>query len=60
MPQIIIKVDKVRFEQILRNLLLNAGKFTEVDTIEVGCQKVNEFYTFSVRDTGIEIHSDHP
>jgi signal transduction histidine kinase len=59
MPQIIVKVDKVRFEQILRNLLSNAVKFTEDGIIEVTCQRVDEFYTFSVRDTGIGIHSDH-
>jgi len=59
MPKIIISVDKVRFEQILRNLLSNAVKFTENGIIEVGCQKVDGFYTFSVKDTGIGIHSDH-
>jgi signal transduction histidine kinase len=59
MPQIIVRVDKVRFEQILRNLLSNALKFTENGSIEVGCQRVDEFYTFSVKDTGIGIHADH-
>lgn len=59
MPKLILKIDNVRFEQILRNLLSNAMKFTEEGIIEVGCQKGKEFYTFSVRDTGIGIHTEH-
>ena len=59
MPNIILKVDKVRFEQIIRNLLANAVKFTEEGIIEVTCQKSKEFYKFSVKDTGIGIQSVH-
>ena len=59
LPKIILRIDRVRFEQILRNLLSNAVKFTEKGNIEVGCQKGKEYYTFSVKDTGIGIHSDY-
>lgn len=54
-----MKIDHVRFEQIFRNLLSNALKFTEVGLIEVECIKGHDFYTFSVKDTGIGIHTDN-
>ena len=59
LPKLVVKVDQIRLEQVLRNLLSNAVKFTEKGTIEIDCQKDNDFYTFSVRDTGIGIHTDH-
>ena len=59
MSKLIVKIDKLRLEQILRNLLSNAVKFTEEGVIEVGCQKGEKFFTFSVKDTGIGIHVDH-
>lgn len=54
-----VKVDQLRFEQILRNLLSNAVKFTEEGVIEVSCRREGMFYVFSVKDTGIGIHIDH-
>lgn len=57
--RMIIRVDQLRFEQILRNLLSNAVKFTDEGFIEVSCERSNDFYTFSVKDTGIGIHIDH-
>lgn len=57
--KLILHIDKVRLEQILRNLLANAVKFTEEGTIEVSCIKGNGFYMFAVKDTGIGIHVDH-
>lgn len=59
MSELVVRVDRVRLEQILRNLLSNAVKFTDEGTIEVGCQKKNDFYVFAVKDSGIGIHTDH-
>ncbi|HZL11819.1 MAG TPA: ATP-binding protein [Prolixibacteraceae bacterium] len=53
-----INVDKIRLEQIFRNLVANALKFTDEGTIEISCVQGKEFYTFSVKDTGIGIHVD--
>jgi signal transduction histidine kinase len=58
-PELIVEIDKVRFEQILRNLLSNAVKFTDNGSIEVGCLMGREFYTFFVKDSGIGIHTEH-
>lgn len=57
--KMIIRVDQLRFEQILRNLLSNAVKFTDEGSIEVSCEKKNDYYVFSVKDTGIGIHIEH-
>jgi signal transduction histidine kinase len=51
----IVKFDVLRFEQILRNLLSNAFKFTDKGQIEVGCRKGKEMDTFWVKDSGIGI-----
>lgn len=58
-PEIIIKIDKVRFEQIIRNLLSNAIKFTDKGIIELGCKTEVDNYIFFVKDTGIGIHIEH-
>lgn len=59
LPELVVEIDKVRFEQIVRNLLSNAVKFTDNGSIEVGCLAGREFYTFFVKDSGIGIHTEH-
>ena len=59
LSKILVTADPVRLEQILRNLLANAVKFTDKGQIEVNCIQEKEFYVFSVKDTGIGIHIDH-
>lgn len=59
MSTLVVQVDPVRLEQILRNLLSNAVKFTEEGSIEVDCKKSKDFYTFSVIDTGIGIRAEN-
>lgn len=56
--KIVVYVDRVRLEQILRNLLANAVKFTEQGSIEVTCVKEKGFFTFGVTDTGLGIQPE--
>lgn len=54
--QVILKTDKIRFKQILTNLLTNAFKFTEQGIIEMGFERENDKeLKFFVKDSGIGI-----
>ncbi|MDP1622986.1 MAG: ATP-binding protein, partial [Bacteroidales bacterium] len=50
-----IKSDKLRFEQIFINLLTNAIKFTEVGSVCIACELVDDTLVTKVTDTGIGI-----
>lgn len=50
--------DKVRFKQLLSNLLGNALKYTTEGEIELGCKLKNSELLIYVKDTGIGISAD--
>lgn len=53
-----IETDKMRLEQVLKNLLSNALKFTSQGSVELNITSLKEnpsFIAFAVRDTGIGI-----
>lgn len=57
-PQI-IETDRQRFEQVLKNLLSNAFKFTESGKVELLISKShNNEIQFSIKDTGIGISQE--
>lgn len=54
----IIETDRLRLEQILRNLISNALKFTKKGAVRVRITKAGNDLVFSVKDTGIGIPKD--
>lgn len=54
-PDRIAFMDDRRLRQILMNLLDNAFKFTEIGSVELQVTEKEDFFTFSVIDTGIGI-----
>ncbi|MDR3571811.1 MAG: ATP-binding protein [Candidatus Pacebacteria bacterium] len=53
---VIVRVDPIRFEQIVVNLLNNAGKYTAPSgRIELECKKDGSFACITVRDNGVGI-----
>lgn len=56
-----LEVDRLRLDQVLRNLLSNALKFTKEGSVELSIKKDKgnaDFINFSVKDTGIGIPED--
>jgi signal transduction histidine kinase/DNA-binding response OmpR family regulator len=56
-----IETDKMRLEQVLKNLLSNALKFTSAGRVSLQIETLkqnNAFLSFSVKDTGIGIPTD--
>ncbi|CAD7816169.1 Autoinducer 2 sensor kinase/phosphatase LuxQ [Chryseobacterium aquaeductus] len=56
-----LETDRLRLDQVLRNLLSNALKFTKEGSVELnikGDKKNKDFIIFTVKDTGIGIPKD--
>lgn len=54
-----IFVDRLRIEQVLKNLLSNAFKFTSKEgTVKLSISEDDEYLKFSVKDSGIGIPED--
>ncbi|RYE82497.1 MAG: histidine kinase, partial [Myxococcales bacterium] len=54
-----LETDAQRLEQILKNLVSNALKFTSEGTVTVTVTGTDERLVFAVRDTGIGIAAEH-
>lgn len=56
LPQCRLVVDRVRFAQVIGNLVRNALKFTEMGSVKIGCRRLsNRNFYFYVADTGCGI-----
>lgn len=51
----VLQTDKLRLEQIIRNLVSNALKFTKKGTVSLRITRIGDSISFSVQDTGIGI-----
>lgn len=59
LPQCRLVVDRVRFAQVIGNLVRNALKFTEVGSVKIGCRRLsNRNFYFYVADTGCGIDEE--
>jgi len=58
-PSASIDTDSQRVQQILKNLLSNAFKFTERGTVSLSIEANDAGYVLAVRDTGIGIAKSH-
>ena len=54
-----MRIDRVRFGQVVGNLIRNALKFTEQGCVKVGCRRLsNQNFYFYVADTGCGIEEE--
>ena len=57
-PGLVARVDRLRFRQVVVNLVANALKFTEVGTVTISTRKRGSKVELRVADTGIGIPFD--
>jgi len=53
-----LKTDSILFEQLLRNLVANAIRYTEHGSILIACRRRGRHWRIEVRDSGIGIPAD--
>ena len=53
-----LETDRLRLEQILRNLISNALKFTKRGSVTVDIKSTDSTISFAVKDTGIGIPNE--
>jgi signal transduction histidine kinase len=54
----LIKTDQEKVYAILTNLVKNAIKYSDQGTIELGCERKDNFIEFCVKDTGIGVEKN--
>lgn len=58
LPQCRLMIDRVRFAQVINNLVKNALKFTEQGSVRIGYRRLsNDSFYFYVADTGCGIYN---
>jgi len=57
-PRLVARVDRLRFRQVVVNLVANSLKFTEAGTVTISTRKRGKHLELRVSDTGIGIPAD--